>query len=79
MHFGDLFASKITIDLIFGESTLILSTSKNREKRNGYGIVTIANNITYNQKVMGQRGQKLYPFLSRISFFIRYSHMNLCH
>jgi len=24
----------------------ILSTSKNREKRNGYGIVTIANNIT---------------------------------
>ena len=44
--FGKLFGSKITIDLVFGESTLILSTSKNREKRNGYGIVTIANNIT---------------------------------
>ena len=44
--FGKLFSSKITIDLVFGESTLILSTSKNREKRNGYGIVTIGNNIT---------------------------------
>ena len=44
--FGKLLSSKITIDLIFGESTLILSTSKNREKRNGYGIVTIGNNIT---------------------------------